>query len=75
MEVLQLDVSGRPQAWISAKEAATLYASDAVAWTVGDAFHVLRGAEQLPGTDRKTEQNQIGTNRCAQFRGDPRGIQ
>ena len=26
MEVLQLDVSGRPQAWISAQEAATLYA-------------------------------------------------
>jgi 5-methylcytosine-specific restriction endonuclease McrA len=46
MEVLQLDVSGRPQAWISAKEAATLYASDAVAWTVGDAFHVLRGGIQ-----------------------------
>ena len=29
MEVLQLDMSGRPQAWISAKEAAVIYASDA----------------------------------------------
>jgi hypothetical protein len=46
MDVLQLDVSGRPQAWISAKEAAVLYASDGVAWTLGDAFHVLRGGIQ-----------------------------
>ena len=41
MEVLQLDVSGRPQAWLSAKEAAVLYATDGVAWTLGDAFYVL----------------------------------
>jgi 5-methylcytosine-specific restriction endonuclease McrA len=46
MEVLQLDMSGRPQAWISAKEAAVLYASDGVAWTLGRAFHVLRGGVQ-----------------------------
>ena len=43
MEVLQLDMSGRPQAWISAREAAILYASDGVAWTLGHTFHVLRG--------------------------------
>jgi len=46
MDVLQLDISGRPQAWISAKEAAVLYASDAVAWTLGDAQLVLRGGIQ-----------------------------
>jgi 5-methylcytosine-specific restriction endonuclease McrA len=46
MEVLQLDLSGRPQAWISSREAAILYASDAVAWTLGDTFHVLRGGMQ-----------------------------
>ena len=46
MEVLQLDISGRPQAWISAKEAAVIYASDGVAWTIGDAFFVLRGGMQ-----------------------------
>ena len=46
VEVLQLDVSGRPQAWISAKEAAVIYASDGIAWTLGDAFHVLRGGMQ-----------------------------
>ena len=46
MDVLQLDVSGRPQAWITAKEAAVLYASDGVAWTLGDAVHVMRGGIQ-----------------------------
>jgi 5-methylcytosine-specific restriction endonuclease McrA len=46
MDILQLDVSGRPQAWISTREAAVLYASDGVAWTLGDAFHVLRGGIQ-----------------------------
>ena len=46
MDVLQLDVSGRPQAWISPREAAVLYASDAIAWTLGDTFQVLRGGVQ-----------------------------
>jgi 5-methylcytosine-specific restriction endonuclease McrA len=46
MDVLQLDVSGRPQAWITAREAALLYASDSVAWTLGDACQVLRGGIQ-----------------------------
>jgi 5-methylcytosine-specific restriction endonuclease McrA len=46
MDVLQLDVSGRPQAWITAKEAALLYASDSIAWTLGHAFKVLRGGIQ-----------------------------
>lgn len=49
MEVLQLDLSGRPQAWISAREAAVIYASDGIAWTLGDTFFVLRG-----GTQRRT---------------------
>ena len=43
MDVLQLDVSGRPQAWITTKEAAVIYASDGVAWTLGDPCHVMRG--------------------------------
>ncbi|MCH7341813.1 HNH endonuclease [Pelomonas sp. CA6] len=46
MDVLQLDVSGRPQAWISTKEAAVLYASDGVAWTLGLPCQVLRGGLQ-----------------------------
>ncbi len=46
MDVLQLDVSGRPQAWISAREAAVIYATDGVAWTLGDPCAVLRGGVQ-----------------------------
>jgi 5-methylcytosine-specific restriction endonuclease McrA len=46
MEVLQLDISGRPQSWVSAKEAAVIYASDGVAWTLGDPFFILRGGLQ-----------------------------
>ena len=46
MDVLQLDVSGRPQAWISARDAAVLYASDGVAWTLGEACLVMRGGVQ-----------------------------
>lgn len=46
MDVLQLDVSGRPQAWITAREAAVLYASDGVAWTLGGPAQVLRGGIQ-----------------------------
>jgi 5-methylcytosine-specific restriction endonuclease McrA len=46
MDVLQLDVSGRPQAWLSARDAAVLYANDGVAWTLGDPFLVMRGGVQ-----------------------------
>ena len=46
MDVLQLDVSGRPQAWITPREAALLYACDGVAWTLGRPCHVLRGGIQ-----------------------------
>ena len=46
MEVLQLDAAGRPQSWISAREAAVIYASDGIAWTLGEPFHVLRGGIQ-----------------------------
>lgn len=46
MDVLQLDVSGRPQAWITTREAAVIYASDGIAWTVGQPCHVLRGGLQ-----------------------------
>lgn len=46
MDVLQLDICGRPQAWITTKEAAVIYASDGVAWTLGQPCHVLRGGMQ-----------------------------
>lgn len=35
MQILQLDVRGMPQQWITAEEAAIHYATDSVAWTVG----------------------------------------
>lgn len=60
MDVLQLDISGRPQAWISTKEAAVLYASDAVAWTLGQPCHVLRGGYQrITGLQSRIELHPI----------------
>ena len=65
MEVLQLDVSGRPQSWLSAKEAAVLYASDGIAWTLGEAFYVLRG-----GWQRRTgQQSRIEVHPIVAVRG------
>ena len=46
MDVLQLDCSGRPQAWMTAREAASLYACGGVAWTLGEPFRMLRGGHQ-----------------------------
>jgi hypothetical protein len=43
MEVLQLDIQGYPQDWISTEDAASYYATDSVAWTVGDVCATLRG--------------------------------
>jgi 5-methylcytosine-specific restriction endonuclease McrA len=56
VDVLQLDVSGRPQAWITPKEAAVIYASDGVAWTLGDTCQVLRGGiQRLTGRQSRIE--------------------
>jgi len=42
--VLQLDIQGTPQAWISLEQAALHYATDSVAWADGDGpLAVLRG--------------------------------
>ncbi len=76
MDVLQLDVSGRPQAWISPREAAVLYASDAVAWTLGDTFQVLRGGVQrLTGLQSRIEVHPIvavrGAVPCRAWRTTP----
>jgi hypothetical protein len=60
MDVLQLDISGRPQAWITPKEAATLYASDAVAWTLGEPCLVLRGGiQRVSGLQSRIELHPI----------------
>jgi HNH endonuclease len=43
-DVLQLDITGLPQAWISVEQAATLVATGSVVWTAGDKpLAVLRG--------------------------------
>lgn len=48
-QVLQLDIQGTPQAWISLNQAATLVARGAVAWTDGDSpLAVLRGGFNVP---------------------------
>ena len=60
MDVLQLDVSGRPQAWISPREAANLYVCDAVAWTVGEPCLLLRGGVQrISGLQSRLELHPI----------------
>ena len=42
-EVLRLDLNGHPQEWITKNKAATYYATDSVAWTVGEVFSTLHG--------------------------------
>ncbi len=43
-DVLQLDINGTPQAWITAKEAALRYATGDVAWVEGEGpLAILRG--------------------------------
>ena len=60
MDVLQLDVSGRPQAWISPHEAANLYVCDAVAWTVGEPCLLLRGGiQRVSGLQSRLELHPI----------------
>ena len=42
--VLQLDIQGTPQAWLSLEQAATYFATDSVAWADGDGpLATLRG--------------------------------
>jgi len=43
MQILQLDVQGMPQEWITPEDAACYYATDSVAWTVGEVCTTLHG--------------------------------
>lgn len=43
MQILQLDVHGRPQNWVTREVAASYYATNSVAWYVGDICESLRG--------------------------------
>ncbi len=47
-DVLQLDITGLPQAWISVEQAAVHVATRSVAWSLGDApLAVLRGGTNV----------------------------
>lgn len=47
-DVLQLDITGLPQAWISIEQAAVHVATRSVAWSIGDTpVAVLRGGTNL----------------------------
>ncbi|KDB52123.1 HNH endonuclease [Sphaerotilus natans] len=60
MDVLQLDVSGRPQAWISPKDAVTLYVAGEVAWTIGEPCLVMRGGiQRASGLQSRVELHSI----------------
>lgn len=41
--ILQLDVQGVPQSWVSPERAAGYYATDDVVWSVGEACMTMRG--------------------------------
>ncbi len=43
MQILQLDIQGMPQEWITPEVAAGYYATSTVAWTVGDVCKTLHG--------------------------------
>lgn len=52
--VLQLDIQGTPQAWITVEQAALHYATDSVAWVDGDGpLRTLRGGWNA-GTGRQS---------------------
>ena len=43
MQILQLDIQGYPQNWITPQDAAIYYATGSIAWTVGEVCATLRG--------------------------------
>jgi len=42
-QVLKLDISGLPEGWITPQVAAAFYATETVAWTLGEPWITLRG--------------------------------
>lgn len=54
--VLQLDVAGNPNRWITYEDSAYYYAKDLVAWNMGEVDITLRG-----GTNAKTGQRSVLT--------------
>ena len=55
MAVLALDVSGTPRQWISLDDAISYWATDSVAWSMGDIIGKYRGGIQNDGTESYLE--------------------
>ena len=68
-QVLQLDIQGTPQAWISVEAAAHYYATDAVVWQDGESvLATLRGGFNVS----KACQSRIEVHPIIALRGVPR---
>ena len=52
--ILALDIAGAPRRWVDVREAATYYATNMIAWAIGNSEFVLRG-----GTQRATGQQSM----------------
>ncbi len=60
MDILQLDIKGMPQAWIKPEDAACYYATDSIAWTVGETCATLRGGyNAILGRDSRIDVHPI----------------
>ncbi len=60
MRVLKLDVSGIPESWITLEEAATYYATNAIAYTFGEVMRTLRGGlSRVHSTQSRIEVHSI----------------
>ena len=49
MRVLKIDISGVPESWITFEHAAGYYATDSVAYTLGESIRTLRGGHNHSG--------------------------
>jgi hypothetical protein len=52
-QILALDIAGNPFEWISAQDAVHYYATDKVAWDLGDQELVFRGGQGRDGTQSR----------------------
>ena len=59
MRVLKLDISGVPESWISLEEAVGYYATDTVAYTLGDAMTTFHGGHNHFGSRSTIELHPI----------------
>jgi len=59
MAVLALDISGTPRQWISHDDAISYWATDSVAWSMGEVIAKYRGGIQNDGTESYLESPSI----------------